>query len=268
MRKMILGGAAFAALMASSLIAGPAMAADLPVEAPIYVERPAAVGLLNWTGFYVGANIGYARGRGSDDIFDFIAGAPLLSLSQSMSGVIGGGQIGGNWQTGNAVFGLEADIQGSGQSVSTTAPGFMSVTNPDGSITVVGVTASNTDKVTSFGTLRGRVGIAAGRWLYYVTAGMAYGTWRSNLTVTGVGTASFSSGWNGGVVGGGVEAAIADNWTVRAEYLYLESRMISNNPFPAAPNLAVNTRVQDSIFRVGLNYMFFTGSVGCRPHVC
>jgi outer membrane immunogenic protein len=263
MRKVVLEGVAFAAL-----IAGPAMAADLPIEAPIYVERPAAVGLLNWTGFYVGANIGYGRTRGSDDIFDFIAGAPLLTLSQTMSGVIGGGQIGGNWQTGNAVFGLEADIQGSGQSVSNTVPGFTSVTNPDGSVTVVGVTANYTDKVTSFGTLRGRVGIAAGRLLYYVTAGMAYGTWRSNLTVTGVGSASFSSVWNGGTVGGGVEAAITDNWTVRAEYLYLESRTIRNTPFPAAPNLAVNTRVQDSIFRVGVNYMFFTGSVGCRPHVC
>ena len=51
MKKIILIGAAFAALLANSLPASPAIAADLPIEAPIYVERPAAVGLLNWTGF-------------------------------------------------------------------------------------------------------------------------------------------------------------------------------------------------------------------------
>jgi hypothetical protein len=60
MKKIVLGGAAFAALLANSLMASPATAADLPVEAPVYVARPAAIGLLNWTGFYVGANFGYA----------------------------------------------------------------------------------------------------------------------------------------------------------------------------------------------------------------
>ena len=74
------------------------MTADLPVEAPVYVERPPAIGLLNWTGFYFGANLG----PGSMDIF--VGGLPVLSLSDTMSGVIGGIQAGANWQTGNAVF--------------------------------------------------------------------------------------------------------------------------------------------------------------------
>jgi hypothetical protein len=44
--------------------------------------------------------------------------------------------------------------------------------------------------------------------------------------------------------------------------------MISNRPFAAAPNFQINTRIHDNIFRVGANYLFATGSVGCRPHIC
>ena len=62
--------------------------------------------------------------------------------------------------------------------------------------------------------------------------------------------------------------AVASEWTVRAEYLYLQSTNISNTPFAARPDVIVNTRIRESVFRVGASYMFFTGSVGCRPHVC
>ena len=117
MKKLSLGGAALAVVMAA-----PAMAADLPVEAPAYVERPPAIGLWNWTGFYIGGNAGYVRSSGGVDISAFsvpnTGGAPLLSLSETMGGLAGGVQAGANWQTGNAVFGIEADFQGTSQSVS------------------------------------------------------------------------------------------------------------------------------------------------------
>ena len=80
------------------------------------------------------------------------------------------------------------------------------------------VTAVNNDKITSFGTLRGRIGIASGRALYYVTGGGAFWTWSSTLTVTGLGTASLSNFQGGGAIGGGVEFAINPDWTVKAEY--------------------------------------------------
>jgi outer membrane immunogenic protein len=260
MKKLIIIGSAVLAACA----AGPAIGADLPVETPVYVERPPAIGLLNWTGFYFGANLGYARSPGSMDIF--VGGLPVLSLSDTMSGVIGGIQAGANWQTGNAVFGIEGDIQGTSQSVSST----ITTTDVIGAIAFPGaaVTAANNDKITSFGTLRGRLGIASGRALYYVTGGGAFWTWSSNLTVTGLGSASFSSFQPGGTIGGGVEFAINPDWTVKAEYLYLQSTTISNTPFAARPDVLVNTRIRDNVFRVGINYMFFTGSVGCRPHVC
>ena len=62
----------------------------------------------HWTGLYVGANLGYARNRGGSDIVDITTGTSLVGLSENMSGPIGGGQIGVNWQTGNGVLGLEA----------------------------------------------------------------------------------------------------------------------------------------------------------------
>jgi outer membrane immunogenic protein len=259
MKKFIVSGGVLVACLA-----GPALSADLPVEAPVYVERPPAIGLLNWTGFYFGANLGYARSPGSMDIY--VGGLPVLSLSDTMSGVIGGVQAGANWQTGNAVFGIEGDIQGTSQSVSNT----ITTTDVIGAIAFPGaaVTAVNNDKITSFGTLRGRLGIASGRALYYVTGGGAFWTWSSNLTVTGLGSASFSSFQPGGAIGGGVEFAINPDWTVKAEYLYLQSTTISNAPFAGRPDVLVNTRIRDNVFRVGINYMFFTGSVGCRPHVC
>jgi outer membrane immunogenic protein len=85
MKKLIIAGAVLVACMA-----GPAIAAELPVEPPVYVERPAAIGLWNWTGFYVGANLGYARGYASKDIE--VTQVPLFALTESANGVIGGGR--------------------------------------------------------------------------------------------------------------------------------------------------------------------------------
>lgn len=264
MRKNIIAGAAAAAVQATCLVANPAAAADLPVEAPVYVARPAAIGLLNWTGFYVGANAGYARSPGSSELF--VRALPLLGLSETMAGGTFGVQAGANWQTGNGVFGIEADIQGTNQSVSSS----ISVIDVTGLLTAPGgaVTAASTDRIRAFGSVRGRVGIASGQALYYLTGGWAYWAWSSNFSVTGLGTTNFSSFQGGGTIGGGVEVAIASDWTVRAEYLYLQSTTISNTPFGAHPDVIVNTRIRDNVFRVGVNYMFFTGSVGCRPHVC
>jgi outer membrane immunogenic protein len=266
MKKLGIGLGALAAVLGV-----PAMAADLPVGAPVYAERPAAIGLWNWTGFYVGGNLGYARDSSSVDISAVsvpagVTGVPLLSLPEVMGGVTGGVQVGANWQTGNGVFGIEADLQGTGQSVS----GSMSVVDVNGAIAAPGtiITASNTDRITSFGTVRGRIGIASGRWLFYATGGWAYWTWSSTVTVSGLGTASFSNFKGGGTLGGGVELALTDSWTVKAEYLFLESTGISNTPFVARPDVLVNSRIRENLFRIGVNYAFFTGSVGCRPHDC
>jgi outer membrane immunogenic protein len=278
MKKLIIRGTVLAAC-----VAGPASAADLPIGSPEYAERPPIVGLLNWTGFYLGANLGYARSPGSADVTACVvtvavcatnippigpigSGVPLFSLTETMSGVIGGVQAGANWQTGNAVFGIETDFQGTSQSSSSSnaVVDVNGLVDPNMGI----ITAVNSDKIKSFGTVRGRVGMASDRWLFYATGGWAYFNWTSHLTISGLGSANLSGFQGGGTAGLGIEALITGNWTVRAEYLYLQSTTISNAPFAVRPDITMNTRFRENVFRIGVNYVFFTGSVGCRPHVC
>jgi outer membrane immunogenic protein len=264
MKKQIVAGAALAVCMAAS-----AGAAELPVPAPVYVERPAVIGLWNWTGFYFGANLGYARGYASQGITACRAGATIcggsvFELTDSTSSVLGGVGAGANWQTGNGVFGIEGDFQGMSQSASNA----MTINDTNGVINGGIVTALSSQKVSSFATLRGRIGVASGRSLFYVTGGGVFWNWSSNLTVTGLGTASLSHFQPGGALGGGIDVVITDAWTVRAEYLYLQTTLMSDTPFASRPDVVVNSRIHDNVFRLGVNYMFFTGSVGCRPHVC
>src|SRR5436305_9061199 len=103
----------------AAMVAVPAAsAADM---APRYTKAPPAmVEVWNWTGFYIGGNAGYSWGRSNTDVsfFNTATGAPIVlppgsitSRSFDMNGGIAGGQAGYNWQTGNYVLGVEADIQ-------------------------------------------------------------------------------------------------------------------------------------------------------------
>jgi outer membrane immunogenic protein len=169
--------------------------------------------------------------------------------------VLGGLQAGANWQTGNGVFGIEGDFQGMSQSASNA----MTIIDVNGVINVPGaaVTALSSQKVSSFATLRGRIGVASGRSLFYVTGGGAFWNWSSNLTVTGLGTASLSHFQPGGTLGGGIDVVITDAWTVRAEYLYLQTTLMSDTPFASRPDVVVNSRIRDNVFRCGTDYQFY-----------
>ena len=109
MKKLLLAGATVA-----SLIATNAFAADLPAR--VYTKAPPPmVDVYNWTGFYVGGNVGYSWGRSSDtSTLTNTAGTVLFANSSAanLDGIVGGGQIGYNWQVQNWVWGFEADIQG------------------------------------------------------------------------------------------------------------------------------------------------------------
>src|ERR1700761_6208790 len=105
------------AVLAGLFGATSALAADLP--APVYTKAPVFVDPgYNWTGFYVGGSLGYSWGR-SNDTSTFTNGAgTLLSTSvggSNLDGVVGGGQAGYNWQMQSWVWGLEGDIQGTGE---------------------------------------------------------------------------------------------------------------------------------------------------------
>src|SRR5215472_7242559 len=153
---------------------GLAFAADIAVKAP----PPAPVPVYTWTGFYVGGNIGYSWGNTSNDFAFFQStvlggGPPGFSFNGSErehpGGVIGGAQAGYNWQAGVYLYGIEADIQGSGQKQTGDFSGVL--LDPGLGVGNNPFTASVTNTINWFGTVRGRLGVTSVDWLFYATGG-------------------------------------------------------------------------------------------------
>jgi len=170
-------------------------------------------GRASWQGPYVGANLGYLWGS-------------VNGSSSKPNGFAGGAQTGYNWQSGQLVFGAEADIQLSGAE-DTFAPWKFS--NP------------------WFGTVRGRAGFAMSNILLYGTAGLAYGSLRAQSTLTGVSETKTLPGW---AIGAGVEVALNTNWSARAEYLYVD---LSERSYSLT---GTKNAFETSLLRFGVNYRF------------
>lgn len=252
-------------------LAQAASAADMPVKAPAHMAAPAPV--YNWTGMYVGANVGYGWGDNdatlgpSPDTYSqtfwngaFAAGAAPSGFGFRQSGIIGGIGIGYNYQLNALVLGVETDFQGANvDDTITTAtsgvPGFVS-----------GAFSSSQD-LRWLGTVRGRIGYAWDRVLLYATGGFAYGRVDYDLNFAFSATNDFhtisasrtETGWT---VGGGVEWAHWDHWSVKLEYLYVDlgDTSLVSTPSGRATNL-LSTLTEDfqnrySIVRLGVNYKF------------
>jgi outer membrane immunogenic protein len=209
----------------AALAASPAIAADLPMKAV-----PALPAYL-WTGFYGGVNLGGDwRASGAD-----------------ASGVIGGAQVGYNWQFGSLVLGGETDIQGTSLHGSTVL------------FSTIGHSITSNTSLDYLGTLRGRVGLARDRWLVYGTGGLAYTTINHDgMGLVGVaGTYSGSNEKTGFTVGGGVEWALWDRWSAKAEYLYTQFPSFTNVYTTTSHPITVNYGdLKLNILRVGVNYRF------------
>ncbi|WP_454655971.1 outer membrane protein [Bosea beijingensis] len=216
MKKYLLASVAALGLVA----AGAASAADLPsrkgpVAAPVYMP-PA----FSWTGFYVGANAGYGWGN---------VNANGWANVGDLDGFVGGGQIGYNYQMGQFVLGLEADLQGADLSSGNNL-GLLNV------------------KTDYFGTVRARVGVAFDRFMPYITGGWAYGNVKSSIPA--IGFSSDRSHTGGFAVGGGLEYAVTNNIIAGVEYLYVD--------LGEKNILGANTKVGTdfSVVRARLSYKF------------
>jgi outer membrane immunogenic protein len=261
----------------SVFAASPTIAADLPVKAR---PMPEAVPIFSWSGFYVGLNGGYSWGRSSRDLnfFDPRTGATFATAAgggRDLDGGVFGGQIGYNWQMSNWVFGIEADAQWSGQQGSTTALCGVAGCFLAGVPATVGTTATLSDKLEWFGTIRGRVGVTfTPTILLYATGGGAYGSVKTDLglaTITPNGTPIVAAGSTstdrfGWTVGGGIEWMFASNWSGKIEYLYMDIGSISNSVvLPTASGLFlganVSSRITDNVIRGGINYHFAPGRI-------
>jgi outer membrane immunogenic protein len=269
MKKLLLGAVALVAVGAA-----PAFAADLPART--YTKAPAVVPVpvYNWTGCYVGGNLGgdWSRARTSE-----ILGGTWLTTNSAAdtaaiqangspginaSGVTVGGQIGCNWQTGNFVYGIEGDGMYTGLS--------STVTTTIAALPTAGTPVSNTASVSaqSLYTLRGRAGYAVDRTLVYVTGGAAFGKVGysdAQTYIAGATAGAVSSMRTGYVVGVGVEYALSKNWIVGGEYLYANLGSTGFNTVVVPQNTFTNawsTKFQENIVRARISYKFdWTGPV-------
>jgi outer membrane immunogenic protein len=257
-------------------------AADMELKAP----HRGMPNWYSWTGLYVGGNAGYGIGNNRETQTISELPAILSSFDDSVvapKGIIGGAQIGYNWQGGsNWLAGFEADFQGSSQKDAACGPTCAVQTAP-----VFGTTNTSTiinQELLYFGTFRGRVGFVNKDALFYLTGGGAWGRVRESVTFSStsaggtppitpstIASNQVSSDQFGWVVGGGIEGALSGNWTAKAEYLYMDlGRMSSSfggaiftSSTTTAPfTIGTTSAIRDHIVRVGLNYRLVGGMAG------
>ena len=260
MRQILLGGVG---LLVLATAAQPVAAADLP-RAPV-MKAPVAAPIFNWTGCYAGLNGGWGWGertveRGATDVTELAAS----TFSLKPEGAVGGGQIGCNLQSRSLVFGWEADIQGS------SIGGRASVDRASG-LELTRSTAKH--ELDWFGTVRARSGFTfTPELLLYVTGGLAYGGLSDRASVrdaggTGGGFIGIYSdaasgtriGWT---AGGGGELALPHDWSLKAEYLYVDlgdRTLRLTNPFFPGSIIDYQFEHRYHIVRIGLNKKFATG---------
>jgi len=250
--------------------------APAPAPLPVYT---------NWSGCYVGASAGTSSGRSDGFVTSggsvalgqgpggtnaVLAGSPL-SQSFNLSGFIGGGTLGCNWQAGAWVFGIGGD--GSATNKSGQAPSAVLTIGSSAGPLIVNQANQFEMQERWLVTARGRLGLTNFWWfgdktLLYVTGGAAWAKIDSTLAVIGnpIATGVFQSdtrtGWT---VGGGLEYALGYGWSAKSEFLYVDFGNWTTftgcaGVAPGCPSggpTSLNVNLKDYIWRAGLNYKFW-----------
>jgi outer membrane immunogenic protein len=269
MRKILL---AVASLV---LGAASAQAADLAAH---YTKAPVMAPVYDWTGFYVGANVGGQWGSAdptTSTVFSPIgyfaassvpAIAAVGAQNVNSSSVTGGFTAGYNWQINRAVLGFEGDINYFGFKGSASGSAVYPCCAP------TAFTVSSSVSADWLATIRGRIGfLATPTWLVYATGGAAIADVKGNFNFTDTfATATESAairdtrvGWTAGA---GTEYAFGGGWSFKAEYLYVDlgrASATSTNLAAFVPAIAFPANVythsfdiRSNIVRVGVNYKF------------
>ncbi|WP_445215983.1 outer membrane protein [Bradyrhizobium sp. Pa8] len=270
MKKFLLAVASIALGTAS------AHAADLAAQ---YTKAPAMAPAYNWTGFYVGGNVGGQWGNADLNTSTIWTPAGYFAASSvpainavgaqgvNSSSVTGGFTAGYNWQVNHAVLGLEGDINYFGFKGSASGTALYPCCAPDT------FTVNSSVSADWLATIRGRIGfLAAPTWLIYGTGGAAIAEVKGNFnfTDTFIGGATESGtirdtrvGWTAGV---GTEYAFGGGWSLKAEYLYVDLGKVSATSTnlmtfagttPSPSNAYTHSvDLKSNIMRVGVNYKF------------
>jgi outer membrane immunogenic protein len=235
MKKLLLASASFALLAVASQASAADLAARPYTKAPAMVASP----IYNWTGFYIGGNIGGAFGGNNG-----FAGA--VNSGSNDGKFMGGVQGGYNFQFApNWIFGVEAQYDWLSNSSNNTTfaafPGYTYNSNLKG-----------------LGSVTGRLGYTWGPTMVYAKGGYAFSD--RSRSVAGLTPVAVNGNTDGYTVGGGLEYMFTQNWSGNIEYQYYN---FGKTSFAAAP-LAVygsNTSEQHTV-KAGLNYHFNLGSLG------
>ncbi|MFA5902060.1 MAG: outer membrane beta-barrel protein [Hyphomicrobium sp.] len=218
----------------------------------------------DWTGFYVGGNLGYSATDAKFGVnptggwntvpgeIPLVRGATGSTLSSD--GVIVGVQAGFNQQLGIWVMGLEADVSGTTNESSRTGSPIIGT----------GITSfSQSAELAWMATVRGRLGVAVDNALIYGTAGAAMGDWYIDMRMAGgpdAATFNRSTVETGWVIGAGFEYAFTEHLSLKAEYLYADFGSVEGNSsfVPTSPDFVNAHKVDltNQVGRAGINYRF------------
>lgn len=216
--KLVLCAVSAVSLFTAAItLSSATLAADVAAEPAPY----------DWTGFYVGAHAGYGSADGDQSF-------PLVGdFDTEGNGFVGGGQLGANFQIDQIVLGVEGDVSFADMSDSVTS----------GAI-------SRRQEVDMLASIRGRAGFAFDRALIFATAGWGMAdAERTRLNGTG---GSDSQTHDGLVYGGGVEWAVTDMVSVRAEYLRYDLDKQEYSLVGPDPIVEIDV----DVFRLGVNLNF------------
>jgi outer membrane immunogenic protein len=272
MKRLFLGSVALVAL---GLGTPAAFAADMRV-APAPVAPPA----YTWSGCYIGGGGGYSTGRSTQTTAPGAVVTPVapgfrpgavpagvnITDQFNLSGFIGTGELGCNWQWGAWVFGVEGDGSATnkeGQAFETFLVPFLGAGR--------GAWVAETQERWLV-TARARLGLTNFWWfgpntMVYVTGGGAWAKIDTSeflpgqfATTSGHLESNTRSGWT---IGGGAEYAVGYGWSVKSEFLYVkfdDYTTFTTAPFAVSPagNISPRTvKLEDYIWRAGLNYKFW-----------
>ncbi|KAB2913132.1 MAG: porin family protein [Hyphomicrobiaceae bacterium] len=191
----------------------------------------------SWTGFYIGAHLG----AGFSDV-DWQYNNTTTTTDHSGSGVLAGGQVGYNWQTGGLVLGIEADG---------------AWTNTDGSTSCPNAAFTCGHEVNWMASVRGRAGaVLGGKTLVYGTAGWGWADIDYSATTPGGPNFGYSKTHSGWVAGGGIEHMFAANMSAKFEYL---AYVLDDVTAPVGTLSGITTTTLDPTIhtvKIGVNFKF------------
>jgi outer membrane immunogenic protein len=219
---------------------GAAPAADLPARTYSKAPAPVASIAYDWSGFYLGGQVGYAASSGSYTYFEPAANE---AFGFSPGSFIGGGHAGLQGQWGSGVFGIEGTYNVLDQNqtdISVLLPGRIRMLSTKDIATVVG-----------------KAGYAAGAWLFYVKGGFADAKINSFVTNPASGVFAGVNSWQTGyTVGGGVDYMLAKGWIAGVDFNYYDFRF--NRPAIASSGIATNFTGKNDVYAgmFRLSYLF------------